>query len=269
MAGRDAEGRLTDQTYWDQVWTQKDRRDWGDLRWVDAYFQNRVLDRVLRARLGNAPGRRFLELGCGTGKWLIYFHKRFGYGVTGCDYSETSCLMAQRNMAAAGVEGTVIPGDLFALTGEYDVVFSTGLVEHFEDPHRVLAKFVSLLRPGGTLITLVPNLVGLSGLYHRLWKQETFSTHRPITLAELRRWYADLGLRQVEARALGSVVPTRFPRDSIRRRHPRLYRPLWTGFLHPLTWATNRGCIWAFEHGGIRLESERFSPELYAIASRP
>ena len=265
---REAEGRLTDQKYWEHVWTQKDTRDWGDLRWVEAFYRTRVLDRALRARLGHAPGRRFLELGCGTGRWLIYFHKRFGYSVTGCDYSEASYLMAKRNLAAAEVEGTVVRGDLFGHTGEYDVVFSTGLIEHFDDPPRVLAKFVSLLRPGGTLISLVPNLGGLSGLYHRLWKPETFATHRAITLAELRRWYGDLGLGQIEAGALGSVIPSRFPRDSFRRRHPRLYRPLWAGLLRPITWATNRGCIWAFEHGGFRLESERFSPLLYAMARR-
>jgi 2-polyprenyl-6-hydroxyphenyl methylase/3-demethylubiquinone-9 3-methyltransferase len=264
MTPAPAQGRLTEERYWDNVWLRKETTGWGDLGWIERSYGHVVLDRMLRARLPQGP-RRFLEVGCGTGRWLIYFQKRFGYAVTGCDYSEVSCEMARRNLAGAGVEGSVVQGDLFALTGAYDVVFSTGLIEHFDEPGKVLAKFRSLLRPGGTLISLVPNLRGLSGLYHRWWKPETFNTHRPITLAELRGWYRELGLRQIDAGALGSVIPLRFPRDKIRREHPLLYRFLWTGFLQPVTWSTNRACLGAYRLAQLRPESERFSPNLYAV----
>lgn len=267
MTPTPAEGRLTDKGYWDKVWLRKAATGWGQPAWIERSYSHLVLDRMLAARLAPGP-QRFLELGCGTGKWLIYFRKRFGYVVTGCDYSEVSCAMTRRNLAEAGVEGTIVQGDLSALAGEYDVVFSTGLIEHFDEPDKVLEKFVSLLAPGGTLISLIPNLGGLSGLYHRLWKPETFTTHRPITLAELRAWYRDLGLRNVDAGALGSVIPLRFPRDKIRREHPTLYRFLWAGLLRPATWSANRACLWAYRLARLRPESEHFSPNLYAIGNR-
>jgi SAM-dependent methyltransferase len=178
--------------------------------------------------------KRFLEVGCATGRWLIYFHRTFGYAVTGCDYSEAGCVEARESLARASIPGDIVQDDLFRLQGRWDVVFSGGLIEHFTDAQGVLGKFTSLLNPGGFLVTIVPNLSGLSGAYHRWLKPETFTTHRVVTAAQLGEWHAALGLRRVEVGALGSVVPSRFPRDAIRRRHPKMYRALWT-VLGPLT----------------------------------
>jgi cyclopropane fatty-acyl-phospholipid synthase-like methyltransferase len=260
---------LTNQTYWEDTWRRKDPRPWADLGWVQDRYNWFAWDHLLRARLRPQNGRRFLEVGCAGGKWLIYFHKTFGYSVTGCDYSETGCAMARRNVEAAGIDGTILQQDLFTLTGEFDVIYSHGLIEHFNDPKGVLEKFVSLLHPSpGTLISIVPNLTGLSGFYNRLLKPETFTTHRVITLDELRGWYEEIGLHHIEGGALGSFVPFMFPRDKIRREHPQFYRLFWGACLGPLTWAANRLCIWLFRRVGVRIESPRFSPYLYAIGEK-
>jgi cyclopropane fatty-acyl-phospholipid synthase-like methyltransferase len=260
---------LTDETYWEGVWQAKDARLWADLRWVRGRYNHLVWDHILRARLRPENGRRLLEVGCAGGKWLLYFHKTFGYAVTGCDYSERGCALARRNLEAAGIPGTILQKDLFTLSGEFDVIYSYGLIEHFTAPRTVLEKFVSLLNPsGGTLISLVPNLTGLSGLYNRLLKPETFATHRVVTLNELQRWYEEAGLQKIEVGALGSFVPFMFPRDKIRKEHPRFYRLLWAACLGPVTWSSNRLCIWLFRRFGVRVESPRFSGYLYAIGER-
>jgi 2-polyprenyl-6-hydroxyphenyl methylase/3-demethylubiquinone-9 3-methyltransferase len=256
---------LTSATYWDEAWQRRNARAWNDLRWIQSRYNWVLFDHRLRARLPVDPGKRFLEVGCATGRWLIYFHRTFGYAVTGCDYSEPGCAEARQSLASAGIPGEVIQDDLFRLQGRWDVIFSGGLIEHFTDAQGVLGKFTSLLNPGGFLVTIVPNLSGLSGAYHRWLKPETFTTHRVVTAAQLREWHAALGLGRVEVGALGSVVPSRFPRDVIRRRHPKTYRALWA-VLGPLTWTTNRACLWGFRRAGVQIESPRFSPYLYAIA---
>jgi 2-polyprenyl-6-hydroxyphenyl methylase/3-demethylubiquinone-9 3-methyltransferase len=259
---------LAGQGYWETVWNAKDAAGWASLGWIRARYSWVVLDAMLRRRLRDRPRRHLLEVGCATGRWLIYFHRTFGYAVTGCDYSETGCASARASLAAAGIAGEVIQDDLFNLQGRYDAIFSGGLIEHFDDPRRVLQKFHGMLEPGGTLITIVPNLRGLSGLYHRLLKPETFSTHRPVTVAELRRWYRELGLADTAAGALGSFVPSRFPRDKVRRTHPRLYRILWPLLIRPLTQGSNALCTLLFRRLGVRIESPLFSPYLYAIGER-
>ena len=258
-------GALTSRDYWNRVWQRRDPRSWDDLRWVRGKYSWVLLDHRLRARLPVDASKRLLEVGCASGKWLIYFHRTFGYTVAGCDYSDTGCEMARQNLARAGITGEIVQDDLFRLQGRWDVIFTDGFIEHFTDAQGVLAKFASLLTSSGILVTVVPNLTGLSGAYHRWLKPETFTTHRVVTAAQLTEWYTALGLRRVEVGALGSVVPSRFPRDAIRQRHPRAYRALWTTVLGPLTWATNRACIWGLRRAGVRIESPRFSPYLYAI----
>jgi 2-polyprenyl-6-hydroxyphenyl methylase/3-demethylubiquinone-9 3-methyltransferase len=259
---------LTNQTYWEDVWRVKDAGLWTDLAWVQHQYQWFAWDRILRQRLKPVPGQRLLEVGCGGGKWLLYFHKTFGYAITGCDYSEAGCAMTRRNLSAAGVEGNILQQDFYTLSGHFNVIYSHGLIEHFSDPKPVLAQFASLLSSHGVLISLVPNLTGLSGAYHRLLKRETFATHRAIRLGELKKWYEEIGLHHIEAGALGSIVPFRFPRDKLRKHYPRFYRFFWGGLLRPLTGVSNRACIWLAKRWGIRLESPRFSPYLYVIGER-
>lgn len=266
--GRAPDGRLTRPAYWDDVWTTKGGRGREVLRARPTRYHRAVLDDLLAAQLPHTPGRRFLEVGCAGGSWLVYFRLEFGYAVTGCDSSPAGCRLARANLAAAGAEGTVIESDFFTLVGEHDVVFSAGLVEHFVDPAPVFAKLASLTAPGGILVTLVPNLTGLSGLYHRLWKPETFETHRPVTLADLSSWYRSAGVDVRRLGALGSIVPKRLPHRAIEARHPALYRLLWPAVLRPLTWATERACLSAYRRLGLRLDSERFSPYLYAVGRR-
>lgn len=260
---------LTSQHYWEDNWQRKSERAWGKLDWVRRQYNWRSWDEILRRRLKGQNGNRFLEVGCAGGKWLIYFQKTFGYNVTGCDYSPVGCDMARKNLEAAGIDAPVLQKDLFTLTGEFDVIYSHGLIEHFQNPLKVLEKFSALLHPShGTLISVVPNITGLSGFYNRLFKPETFETHRRITLEELQCWYRDLGLREVEIGALGSFVPFMFPRDQLRKDYPRFYRLFWGLFLHPLTWLSNRICIELLKRFGLRIESQRFSPYLYVIGKK-
>ena len=47
-----------------------------------------------------------------------------------------------------GISDRIEQGDFFKLSGTYDVVFSAGVIEHFEDPSVPLAAFAKLVRPG-------------------------------------------------------------------------------------------------------------------------
>ena len=101
-----------------------------------------------------------VELGCADSLWLPYLAQNYESDCYGVDFSELGCQLAQRNLALAGAEGTIICEDLFAFAKEhrttFNFVYSMGLIEHFSTPHAILKEMYNLLKPGGTMLTIIP-----------------------------------------------------------------------------------------------------------------
>lgn len=144
--------------FWEDIWQEIPA---GGYRGVERYLAiNRRLNRLLRRFIPRGKGR-VLELGCARGKFLANFAREFGYEAWGIDYSERGAAMARENLRRAGVAGKVICQDIFQSDlpeASFDVVYSMGLIEHFEDPAAIIEAHVRLLKNGGTLFITVPNL---------------------------------------------------------------------------------------------------------------
>jgi|UniRef100_A0A7V6A619 SAM-dependent methyltransferase len=141
---------------------------------------------------------KLLEIGCAQSRWLPYFARHWGYAVAGLDYSELGCLQSRALLEREGVEGEIFHQDLFSpLPGQlagYDLVFSNGVVEHFDDTVAVLRQMATYLKPGGLMITLVPNLAGWLGYLQKLVSPEVMAIHRPLSREELGEAHAAAGL---------------------------------------------------------------------------
>jgi hypothetical protein len=74
------------------------------------------------------------------------------------------------------------------------VVASFGVVEHFTDTEKTLAQFAKFLRPGGLMITTVPNLDGLVGLAQRALASDIFGKHVVIKSDFFRQAHKNAGL---------------------------------------------------------------------------
>src|SRR5438105_4281957 len=113
------------------------------------------------------PGASLIEVGCGRSQLLPYFAKQFGLQVTGLDYSAVGCEKARRMLERDGVDGEIICANLWdrrtPTARQYDVVFSFGPVEHFDDTSRVIDALAQYARPGGVVLTLIPNMRGAVG----------------------------------------------------------------------------------------------------------
>ena len=65
-----------------------------------------------------------------------------------------------------GIEADLRCEDIFRTTlrrCSFDVVYSAGVIEHFDDPREIVATHTALLRPGGIALIHVPNYGGLYG----------------------------------------------------------------------------------------------------------
>lgn len=104
--------------------------------------------------------------------------------MSGIDYSEKGCELARQNLELAGVSGDIYCSDLFCppaeLLGQFDVVVSFGLVEHFVETDRCVAALSRFVRPGGMLLTTSPNLAGAVGLLQRILGRDIYDKHRPL-----------------------------------------------------------------------------------------
>ena len=146
----------------------------------------------------DTKGKKLLEVGCAQSAWQPYFAREFGFQVSGIDYSETGCKQAKEVLHREGIEGNVICANFFTPPKEmveaFDVVISFGVAEHFEDTNACIQAFSRFLKPGGRLITIIPNLVGLIGMLQRLLNKPVFDIHVPVRVDNLRDAQKSAGL---------------------------------------------------------------------------
>lgn len=154
-------------------------------------------------------GSHVLELGCGGSRWLPYLALHRGCSVVGIDLEPFAAELARSNLEAAGAKGEILCRDAFALQdnadilGRFDVVYSMGLLEHFDDPVNLLAIISKYLKDGGRIVTTVPNLRGVNWLLQRLGDLEILETHVIYAENSLVHIHEEAGFETIASGYLG------------------------------------------------------------------
>jgi SAM-dependent methyltransferase len=102
------------------------------------------------------PGRDLLEVGCGTGEFLIAARSA-GHAVIGLDLSQEAISYVRRrhpdlDVRCNAMETARLPA------ASVDVIAAFHVLEHVADPIGLLLQMQRLLRPGGLVYIRVPNL---------------------------------------------------------------------------------------------------------------
>jgi SAM-dependent methyltransferase len=66
----------------------------------------------------------------------------------------------------------------------FDVVYSFGVIEHFDDPRPMVQKHFDLLRPGGTAIITVPHFGAGYGWLARRLDRKNYDIHNISIMSE-------------------------------------------------------------------------------------
>ncbi len=169
----------------------------------------------LAAQIGAAP-QRVLDLGCGAG-FLANDLAARGHRVTGIDMTEESLAVARARGTA-----TYVVGDARA-TGlpdaSHDVVTAMDLLEHVEDPERIVAEASRVLVPGGAFCfhtfnrTLRAHVIVVKGV-------EWFVANTPAALHVARLFVKPTELRAMCERHDLEIV-------ELRGVRPKFDRALW------------------------------------------
>lgn len=256
---------LTDVAFWEKNW----RKGFRPRRlWLYRDFDFETI-RLLRRQAG-PQGAKVLEVGAGGSRVLPYLGKKFGFKVFGSDFSAGGCHLLRANMALAGVEGGVVCEDLFqsSLPPEsFDLVFSAGLIEHFDDARAVVAEHLRLVRPGGRLVLIMPNLQGVHGKIVRRLAPPLWSLHRVFGPGDLAGVLESFQVENITSGYLGSFLihVGRDPDWTVVRRWPALMQLLVCG---PVRLA-NSVISLLFRLSPWRPHSRAWSPACFAAGFKP
>ena len=161
-------------------------------KYADDTLDPRKAEDMAEVLAAYAPlqGKTVLEIGTGCGVNHIVWRKKFavdGWGVEPeGEGFESSAAIARDLIAANGLDPTRIKNaageNLPFADASFDIVYSSNVLEHVNDPARVLREAVRVLRPGGTLQIVCPNYLSyFDGHYGAI--------HPPIFWNGFFRWW--------------------------------------------------------------------------------
>ena len=144
------------------------------------------------------PGSSVLDVGCGTGNYLLALSEIVRCDCWGIDPSDAMLAEAQSrltkaNVLCASAEQMKLPADKF------DLVFAVDVVHHLGDREQVFRECLRVLRPGGNFCLVTESV-------EMLRRREPHASYFPDAIEiELAR-YPSVAVLQSELQAAGFIA---------------------------------------------------------------
>ena len=151
--------RKGDSSSFDTNWKHRDESSYT--HWKKGKLENQVqlafrnhwtlFSELIKKESKYNGGKRVLEVGCGRGSLSCYFSDA-GYDCTLLDSSKTVLEVAKNIFKKNNLKGNFIVGDANDIklpSRTFDIIFSIGLLEHFENIENPLREQIRLLDKGG------------------------------------------------------------------------------------------------------------------------
>lgn len=107
---------------------------------------------------------RLLDFGCGNGKFLAQM-RQMGWDVTGFEPDTTAAQVAREHHGLDVYEGEIEQAGLSE--SSFDVITMNHVIEHLLDPVHTLQVCAGLLKKGGRLVVVTPNVASLGHRWFR------------------------------------------------------------------------------------------------------
>ncbi len=182
--------RKTDKAYWEKGFSSLFKKLPITINEKDKTLKDlfKLFKKVL------PKNKSFIEIGSSIASWPYYFYKNFNYEISGVEFTEKGCDLARMNLDKLKVKKfNIIKADFFDKTflrkynKKFDVVFSAGFIEHFNEPKAVVDKKTTLIKKGGYLITIIPNLKGIYYPLQKILKKSVLAKHN-LNIMNLKKF---------------------------------------------------------------------------------
>jgi ubiquinone/menaquinone biosynthesis C-methylase UbiE len=151
---------------------------------------------------GLAPGKRLLDLGCGTGRWTIPLVERTGCEAVGVDRSPEMLAKARGKDRTGRICWRL--GDVLAppaAEASFDCALMSLMLHHLEEPRAAFRAAFAALRPGGVLLVRQGTLEQIADdTAHRFFPEAiTIDRKRTPFRVEVEAWLAEAGFEEIQA----------------------------------------------------------------------
>ncbi len=157
---------------------------------------------------------RLLDVGCGGGEFLLKM-RELGWEVEGVETDPVAAGKAVRDFGllvhSSSLQDASLP------SGYFDVITLNHVIEHVEDPVALIRECSRLLRRGGRLVLMTPNMQSLGHkFFKQYWRGLEFPRHLKIFSERSLLLCTSLsGFKSVELRTTSRMARLIF-RDSAR-----------------------------------------------------
>lgn len=185
-------GNLTDQAYWENYYSRAKPQKSQIESVVSEY--NKYWD-FLISRNNTNPPKSLIEIGGHPGRYLAYLAHRYDLEPTSLDFNSDRSKI-EDSMSVFGIKNYhIMQSDIFEheIIEKYDVVISNGFIEHFKNFDEVLDKHCDYLKPGGTMLVMIPNMRNYIKFYKILVDRKNLKIHNLKSMK--RKVFVDFGAR--------------------------------------------------------------------------
>ncbi len=185
------ENQMTDRELWKAYWESYN---------FTPIPNNPIYKRYITRR----PCKSFIEIGGFPGFNAGYFYKHVCQDVTLLDFyidQEVIHKVERQNRIPESTIKTIEADFLkFQTDKRYDIVFSLGFIEHFQDTKDIIARHTELLAENGQLLIILPNLRGINGAIQYLFDRANLRIHNLNSMipARLEQICKELGLKNIQ-----------------------------------------------------------------------
>ncbi len=260
------------EAYWSSVWKQMplpppiDSEDKSLASHLNVSF-HRTFQKLFKGYELN--GKLLLEVGCGNSVWLPYFAKQYGVKPFGIDYSKHGCEQAEAILKRERVSGNIYHADMFSppesLKERFDIVVSLGVIEHFTDTIAAIRALSYFLKPGGLLLTSIPNHAGILGWLQKVINRPVYDIHVILDKEKLTKAIERAGMKNLHSTYLPGC--SLYVNMDVIKSKPKFFGlkkliSKGTALMTKLIWMAER----LF---GRTRPSKMFSPAILSLAVKP
>jgi SAM-dependent methyltransferase len=191
---------------WDRIYSE---RGSIPVRLWDRYARRNVRQRFVRTFevAGDLAGRSVLDLGCGSGRYLIEAASRGSSRVVGVDLAPQMLSIAARLAQAFGLEERIElrVADLrtLDLTEQFDLVCANGVFDYIDNAGPVLARIARWTR--GLCVASFPDRGALRAQPRRLYWRMRGLRIALYEAAQVERLAQEAGFRAYSIERLGPI----------------------------------------------------------------